>query len=42
MHEFLSWMEQSALGHLMRESGLWFYPIVNLLHILGIADCGGE
>jgi hypothetical protein len=34
-------MEQSALGHAMRESGLWVYPIVNLLHILGIAALYG-
>ncbi len=41
MHAFLSWLEQSALGHLMRDSGLWLYPVVNLLHIVGIAALFG-
>lgn len=34
-------MEQSALGHFMRDSSLWTYPIVNLLHILGLASLFG-
>lgn len=34
---FMAWMETSALGHFMRESGQWTYPIVNLSHVLGIA-----
>lgn len=34
-------MEQSALGHFMRDSSLWTYPIVNLVHILGIASLFG-
>jgi hypothetical protein len=38
---FLSWMEFSALGHFMRDSGLWIYPIVNLVHIFGIASLFG-
>jgi hypothetical protein len=42
LHEFLSWMEQSALGHFMRESSLWTYPVVNLLHIIGIASLFGS
>jgi hypothetical protein len=37
----LSWLEQSALGHLMRDSSLWTYPIVNLVHILGVASLFG-
>lgn len=37
MHTFLAWMQSSALGHLMRESGPWTYAIVNLAHILGVA-----
>ena len=37
----LGWMEQSALGHFMRDSSLWTYPIVNLLHILGLASLFG-
>jgi len=39
---FLSWIEQSALGHFVRESGPWTYPIVNLAHILGIATLFGS
>jgi hypothetical protein len=35
------WLEQSALGELMRTSSLWTYPIVNLLHIFGIAALFG-
>jgi hypothetical protein len=34
---FLGWIQASALGHFMRESGPWTYAIVNLTHILGIA-----
>jgi hypothetical protein len=35
------WLEQSAVGELMRTSSLWTYPIVNLLHIFGIAALFG-
>ena len=42
MADFMAWLEKSALGHLMRESGLWFYPAVNLLHVLGIATLFGS
>ena len=35
------WLEQSALGELMRTSSLWTYPIVSLLHIFGIAALFG-
>jgi hypothetical protein len=38
---FLTWLEQSALGHFMRDSSLWTYPFVNLLHILGVASLFG-
>jgi hypothetical protein len=41
MYGILTWMEQSAIGHFMRESSLWTYPIVNLAHILGIASLFG-
>ena len=41
MREALIWLEQSALGELMRTSSLWTYPIVNLLHIFGIAALFG-
>lgn len=42
MHDLLSWMELSALGSFIRESGPWTYPIVNLLHILGVASLFGS
>jgi len=35
------WLEQSALGEFMRTSSLWTYPIVNLLHVFGIAALFG-
>src|SRR5262245_23050175 len=41
MHEFMAWLEGSALGHAMRESGVWTYAIVNLVHILGVATLFG-
>jgi hypothetical protein len=41
MSEFMAWLEGSALGHAMRESGVWTYAIVNLTHILGIATLFG-
>ncbi len=37
----MAWLEASTLGHLMRESGVWTYAIVNLLHILGVASLFG-
>ena len=33
----MAWLEASALGDFMRESGRWTYGIFNLLHVLGIA-----
>ncbi len=42
MPEFLAWIEASALGVLMRESGVWTYGIVNLGHILGISSLFGS
>ncbi len=41
MRAALVWLEQSALGELMRTSSLWTYPFVNLLHIFGIAALFG-
>jgi len=41
LHEFMAWLEGSALGHLMRESGVWTYACVNLIHILGVASLFG-
>jgi hypothetical protein len=40
--EFLAWMEASRLGHAMRETGVWTYPLVNLAHVLGIASLFGS
>jgi len=37
----LVWLEGSALGQLMRTSGVWTYGLVNLAHILGIATLFG-
>ena len=42
MHEFAAWLEGSALGHAMRESGVWTYGVVNLIHILGVATLFGS
>ena len=39
--EFMAWLQNSALGHAMRESGVWTYAIVNLTHILGISTMFG-
>jgi hypothetical protein len=38
----MSWMQTSALGRFMRESGPWTYAIVNLSHILGVASLFGS
>jgi hypothetical protein len=37
----MAWLEGSVLGHAMRESGVWTYGIVNLVHILGVASLFG-
>ena len=37
----MAWLEDSVLGHAMRESGVWTYGIVNLTHILGVAALFG-
>ncbi len=42
MNAFLAWIESSALGHFVRESSPWTYPVVNLAHILGIATLFGS
>ena len=41
MHGFMAWLEASALGHFMRESGPWTYAIVNLAHVLGLSTLFG-
>lgn len=42
MSSVAAWLQASALGHFMRESGLWTYAIVNLAHVLGIATLFGS
>ena len=37
----MAWLQDSALGHAMRESGVWTYGVVNLMHILGVASLFG-
>src|SRR6266550_4765820 len=37
----MAWLEGSVLGHAMRESGVWTYGVVNLVHILGVASFFG-
>jgi uncharacterized membrane protein len=37
----MAWLQSSALGHAMRESGVWIYGLVNLVHILGVASLFG-
>ena len=42
MEALLVWLEGSALGQLMRTSGVWTYGVVNLVHILGISTLFGS
>ena len=42
MRDVLLWIEQTGLGHLMRESGPWTYALVNTAHILGVATLFGS
>jgi hypothetical protein len=41
VYDFMAWLEESTLGYLMRDAGLWVYPSVNLLHILGLGALFG-
>ena len=41
MHDALAWLQSSVLGTIMRESGPWTYPVVNLVHVLGVAALFG-
>ena len=41
MADLLAWLEASALGHAMRNAGVWTYGIVNLTHILGVSSLFG-
>jgi hypothetical protein len=40
--DFLAWIQASALGVFMRQSGPWTYGIVNLTHLLGVATLFGS
>ncbi|PWT98445.1 MAG: hypothetical protein C5B51_29345 [Terriglobia bacterium] len=42
MYELMAWLQASALGHAMRESGVWTYGVVNLVHILGVSTLFGS
>jgi hypothetical protein len=42
LNALLVWLEGSALGELMRSSGVWTYGVVNLFHIFGIATLFGS
>ncbi len=42
MRDLLTWIEQTGLGHMMRESGPWTYAIVNVAHILGVSTLFGS
>lgn len=42
MVEFLAWLEGSALGHAVRDAGVWSYGVVNLIHIVGVATLFGS
>ena len=42
MRVLLTWIESSALGHFVRESSVWTYPLVNLAHVFGIAALFGS
>ena len=38
----LSWLEASALGYVIRNSGVWTYSLLNLTHILGVSTLFGS
>jgi hypothetical protein len=42
MRDLLTWIEQTGLGHIMRESGPWTYAIVNVAHILAVSTLFGS
>ena len=42
MSTFLAWLQGSALGHFMRDTGPWTYALVNLSHILAISSLFGS
>ena len=42
MLDVLAWLEASALGHAMRNAGVWIYAVVNLIHLVGVAALFGS
>lgn len=38
----LAWLQSSALGTFMRGTGPWTYPVVNVLHVFGVATLFGS
>ena len=42
MTSLLGWLEGSALGDVLRSSGVWTYGLINLAHIAGIATLFGS
>ena len=38
----LAWLEGSALGHAIRDLGVWSYAVINLVHFLGVATLFGS
>ena len=42
LSDFFGWMQASALGVFMRQSGVWTYALVNLGHILGVSTLFGS
>ena len=42
VYDAAAWLEGSPLGHLMRDTGVWTYGVVNLTHILGVATLFGS
>ena len=42
MHDFLLWMEASALGQFMRQAGPGAYAITNVTHVFGVATLFGS
>jgi len=41
VRDLLAWLEASALGNVIRDSGVWTYGVINLVHILGVATLFG-
>src|SRR5262245_21545295 len=38
---FFTWCESSSLGEAIRES-LWLFPVIEAIHLLGLAVIGGS